>query len=167
MPISRKIQFAGVIGLSVTSCLASPIRAGAQAGATAAQERNATSEATPRAANENNKAKELENVEGRVTTIIHEHLGVPLSQIKPDASLMKDLGAESLDVIELVMAFEEEFSIEIPDTIGCDWATKSCTVGDVFRTIKGCNTESSGSLSGCSRVPAYPPGTHVHSIWDD
>lgn len=53
--------------------------------------------------------------EERIKEIIVEQLGVEEQQITPDASFIDDLGADSLDTVELVMAFEEEFDIEIPD----------------------------------------------------
>ena len=51
----------------------------------------------------------------RVKKIVVEHLGVDADKVKADASFIDDLGADSLDTVELVMAFEEEFGIEIPD----------------------------------------------------
>lgn len=51
----------------------------------------------------------------RVKKIVVDHLGVEEGKVKPEASFIDDLGADSLDTVELVMAFEEEFSIEIPD----------------------------------------------------
>ena len=65
--------------------------------------------------------------EERIKEIIVEQLGVDADQITPDASFMDDLGADSLDTVELVMAFEEEFDIEIPD----EDAEKIRTVKDV------------------------------------
>ena len=55
------------------------------------------------------------SVEQRVKEIICEQLGVSEDQVTPQASFIEDLGADSLDIVELVMAFEEEFNIEIPD----------------------------------------------------
>ena len=52
---------------------------------------------------------------GKVIEIIVDQLGVDAGEVKPEASIIDDLGADSLDVVELVMAFEEEFGIEIPD----------------------------------------------------
>jgi acyl carrier protein len=66
--------------------------------------------------------------EARIKEIIVEQLGVDESQITPDASFIDDLGADSLDTVELVMAFEEEFDIEIPD----EDAEKIRTVRDVM-----------------------------------
>jgi acyl carrier protein len=66
--------------------------------------------------------------EERIKEIIVEQLGVDESQITPDASFIDDLGADSLDTVELVMAFEEEFDIEIPD----EDAEKIRTVKDVI-----------------------------------
>ena len=67
----------------------------------------------------------------RVKKIVVEHLGVEEDKVTPDASFIDDLGADSLDIVELVMAFEEEFSIEIPD----DAAEKIQTVGDAINFI--------------------------------
>ena len=55
------------------------------------------------------------NVEQKVKDIIVQQLGVDPEKVKPEASFVEDLGADSLDTVELVMAFEEEFGIEIPD----------------------------------------------------
>ena len=57
----------------------------------------------------------MENVEQRVKKIVAEQLGVNEAEIKNESSFVEDLGADSLDTVELVMAFEEEFGIEIPD----------------------------------------------------
>ncbi|MEA2339603.1 MAG: acyl carrier protein [Thermoanaerobaculia bacterium] len=66
------------------------------------------------------------SVEDRVKAIIVEQLGVDAEEVKPEASFVEDLGADSLDTVELIMAFEEEFGIEIPD----DEAEKIKTVRD-------------------------------------
>lgn len=55
------------------------------------------------------------SVEAKVKSIIVEQLGVDEDEVTPEASFTDDLGADSLDIVELVMAFEEEFDIEIPD----------------------------------------------------
>ena len=55
------------------------------------------------------------NVEMKVRSIIAEQLGVGEDEIKPESSFIDDLGADSLDIVELVMAMEEEFDVEIPD----------------------------------------------------
>ncbi|MCY7294062.1 acyl carrier protein [Alteromonas sp. a30] len=57
----------------------------------------------------------MSNIEERVTKIILEQLGVKEEEVKPEASFVDDLGADSLDTVELVMALEEEFDTEIPD----------------------------------------------------
>ena len=67
----------------------------------------------------------------RVKKIVVEHLGVEPEKVVDSASFIDDLGADSLDTVELVMAFEEEFSIEIPD----DAAEKIQTVGDAISFI--------------------------------
>ncbi len=55
------------------------------------------------------------SVEERVKSIIVEQLGVDAEEVSPDASFVEDLGADSLDTVELIMAFEEEFGVEISD----------------------------------------------------
>jgi acyl carrier protein len=67
----------------------------------------------------------------RVKKIVVEHLGVEADKVTDDASFIDDLGADSLDIVELVMAFEEEFSVEIPD----DAAEKIATVNDAIAFI--------------------------------
>ena len=57
----------------------------------------------------------MSDIEERVKKIVVEHLGVDDSKIQNDSKFIDDLGADSLDTVELVMAFEEEFEIEIPD----------------------------------------------------
>src|SRR4026208_1487166 len=61
------------------------------------------------------KEQRMENIEQRVKKIIAEQLGVNEAEIKNDSSFVDDLGADSLDTVELVMALEEEFETEIPD----------------------------------------------------
>jgi acyl carrier protein len=67
----------------------------------------------------------------RVKKIVVEHLGVEADKVTEDASFIDDLGADSLDIVELVMAFEEEFGVEIPD----DAAEKISTVTDAIKYI--------------------------------
>ncbi|MBM4142082.1 MAG: acyl carrier protein [Lentisphaerae bacterium] len=71
-------------------------------------------------------------LEDKVKEIIVEQLGVSADQVKPQASFIEDLGADSLDTVELVMAFEEEFGAEIPD----EDAEKLTTVGAVIEYLK-------------------------------
>ena len=71
-------------------------------------------------------------VADKVKGIIVEQLGVDEEEVTPDASFVDDLGADSLDTVELVMAFEEEFGIEIPD----EDAEKMQTVGDAIKYIE-------------------------------
>ena len=73
----------------------------------------------------------MSNIEERVKKIIVEQLGVKEEDVKPAASFVDDLGADSLDTVELVMALEEEFDIEISD----DEAEQAKTVGDVVNYL--------------------------------
>ncbi|AQR73286.1 acyl carrier protein [Sphingomonas sp. DG1-23] len=72
-----------------------------------------------------------EEITQRVAALVVDHLGVDAGEVKPEASFIDDLGADSLDIVELVMAFEEEFGVEIPD----DAAEKITTVGDAVSYI--------------------------------
>lgn len=72
------------------------------------------------------------SIQDRVKEIIVEQLGVNADQVTPEAKFIEDLGADSLDTVELVMAFEEEFGAEIPD----EDAEKLQTVGDVIKYIE-------------------------------
>jgi len=74
----------------------------------------------------------MSDVADRVKKIVVEHLGVDEDKVAEGASFIDDLGADSLDTVELVMAFEEEFSVEIPD----DAAEKIQTVGDAVKFIE-------------------------------
>ena len=73
----------------------------------------------------------MSDINERVKKIVVEHLGVDGAKVTDDASFIDDLGADSLDTVELVMAFEEEFGIEIPD----DAAEKISTVSDAIKYI--------------------------------
>jgi acyl carrier protein len=72
-----------------------------------------------------------EEITKRVSALVVDHLGVDAGDVKPESSFIDDLGADSLDIVELVMAFEEEFGVEIPD----DAAEKISTVGDAVNYI--------------------------------
>jgi acyl carrier protein len=74
----------------------------------------------------------MSDVAERVKKIVVEHLGVDAAKVTENASFVDDLGADSLDTVELVMAFEEEFGCEIPD----DAAEKILTVQDAINYIK-------------------------------
>jgi acyl carrier protein len=74
----------------------------------------------------------VENIEERVKNIIVEQLGVSADEVKPEAKFVNDLGADSLDTVELIMALEEEFDMEIPD----EQAEKIKTVGEALDYIK-------------------------------
>ena len=71
-------------------------------------------------------------IESRVKAIIADQLGVAEKEVKPESRFIEDLGADSLDIVELIMAMEEEFETEIPD----EEAEKILTVGDTIEYIK-------------------------------
>ena len=71
-------------------------------------------------------------VSEKIKSIIAEQLGVKAEEVTPQASFIDDLGADSLDTVELIMALEEEFNVEIPD----EDAEKMATVGDAIRYIE-------------------------------
>lgn len=75
----------------------------------------------------------MSEVADKVKKIIVDQLGVNEADVKPEANFIDDLGADSLDTVELVMAFEEEFDLEIPD----DQAEKITTVGTAISHIEG------------------------------
>jgi len=77
------------------------------------------------------------SIEQRVKQIIVEQLGVNESEVTPEAKFVDDLGADSLDLVELVMALEEEYNMEISD----EDAEKIQTVGDAFAYIKSHSTK--------------------------
>jgi acyl carrier protein len=74
----------------------------------------------------------MSDVADRVKKIVVEHLGVEPEKVVDKANFIDDLGADSLDIVELVMAFEEEFGIEIPD----DAAETILTVGDAVKFLE-------------------------------
>ena len=74
----------------------------------------------------------MSDIAKRVKEIVAEQLGVEEAQVVPEASFMDDLGADSLDTVELVMALEEEFDIEIPD----EDAEKMTSVGEAVKYIE-------------------------------
>ena len=74
----------------------------------------------------------MSDIAKKVTTIIVDKLGVDEKEVTPSASFTNDLGADSLDTVELIMEFEKEFNIAIPD----DQAEKIATVGDAISYIE-------------------------------
>ena len=73
------------------------------------------------------------NISSKVKKMVADHLGVEETKVTEDASFIDDLGADSLDTVELVMSFEEEFGSEISDSE----AEKILTVGDAIKFIEG------------------------------
>jgi len=88
---------------------------------------------TPLPAHKQTKVEEtdMSDIAERVKKIVVDHLGVEADKVTEAASFIDDLGADSLDTVELVMAFEEEFGVEIPD----DAADSILTVGDAVKFI--------------------------------
>lgn len=78
------------------------------------------------------------NLEERVKTIICDQLAVEAEKVTPTASFIEDLGADSLDIVELIMTMEEEFDLDIPD----EEAEKMKTVGDVIQYLSAKSTQS-------------------------
>jgi acyl carrier protein len=78
------------------------------------------------------KSKKMSDIKSRVIAIIVDKLGVAENEVTESASFTNDLGADSLDTVELIMEFEKEFNIAIPD----DQAEKIATVGDAIEYIK-------------------------------
>ena len=76
-------------------------------------------------------------IESKVKAIIVDKLGVDEAEVKPEASFTNDLGADSLDTVELIMEFEKEFGISIPD----DQAEKITTVGEAIELISAAATK--------------------------
>lgn len=74
----------------------------------------------------------MSEIESKVKAIIVDKLGVDAAEVKNEASFSNDLGADSLDTVELIMEFEKEFGIQIPD----DQAEKISTVGDAIAYIE-------------------------------
>jgi acyl carrier protein len=72
------------------------------------------------------------SIEARVRSIIADQLGITEDEIKPESKFIEDLGADSLDIVELIMAMEEEFQTEIPD----EEAEKIRCVGDAIEYVK-------------------------------
>ena len=81
---------------------------------------------------------EEKNIEARIKQIIQDQLNVPQEKITPEAKFLEDLGADSLDTVELVMAVEEEFNVEIPD----DKAEQLQSVGAVIQYVEEAQGES-------------------------
>jgi acyl carrier protein len=77
-------------------------------------------------------ATPMSDIAEKIKRIVVEHLGVDEAKVTPEASFIDDLGADSLDTVELVMAFEEEFDVEIPE----DAAEKIATVKDAIDYIE-------------------------------
>ena len=73
------------------------------------------------------------DLEGRIRTLVADHLGVDIEEVTPDASILDDLGADSLDVVELVMSLEDVFDIEVSD----EEFEGIRTIGDIQQYVIG------------------------------
>jgi acyl carrier protein len=113
--------FLGAIGRSLLVCTRTPPSASRDGSGRAAQ-----------AHEKNARVKAMSEIAERVKKIVVEHLGVEAEKVTDAASFIDDLGADSLDTVELVMAFEEEFGCEIPD----DAAETILTVGDAVKFLE-------------------------------
>ncbi|MCI2082725.1 MAG: acyl carrier protein [Bacteroidales bacterium] len=80
----------------------------------------------------------MEDIEQQVKAIIVDKLGVDPNEVKPEASFTNDLGADSLDTVELIMEFEHQFNISIPE----DVSEKITTVGDAIEFIKNAKADA-------------------------
>jgi acyl carrier protein len=90
-----------------------------------------------------------------VREIVAEHLGVPPGKVTAQARFIGDLGADSLDTVELIMAFEEAFNVSIPETV----AERIHTVGDAESVIEGCKPRALvKGFDECEVLP--PPGSY-------
>src|ERR1700719_309351 len=94
-----------------------------------------------------NESTMAQDIETKVREKISEQLGVAADEVTPEASFIEDLGADSLDIVELVMALEEEFNIEISD----EDAEKIRTVKDVVTYIEAHKSSSCPSPSSCAK----------------
>ncbi len=74
----------------------------------------------------------MDNLEEKIRTLVAEHFGIQPTEVRTESAFIDDFGADSLDIVELVMAMEEEFGFEIPD----DQAEKIRTVGDAVKFIQ-------------------------------
>ena len=93
---------------------------------------NGSGALTDRARLQGHEGAAMSDIGERVKKIVVEHLGVEADKVTENASFIDDLGADSLDTVELVMAFEEEFGCEIPD----DAAETILTVGDAIKFLE-------------------------------
>ena len=100
----------------------------------------------------------MSDIEDRVKKIVVEHLGVEQSKIQSESKFIDDLGADSLDTVELVMAFEEEFGCEIPD----DAAEKIVTLKDAV-TYLSANSNQKFPLFKIEESSSYRPRNNKSS----
>ncbi len=101
----------------------------------------------------------MSDIAERVKKIVIDHLGVDAEKVTEGASFIDDLGADSLDTVELVMAFEEEFGVEIPD----DAADSILTVGDAVKFIEKaqCLIDPAAAFARAAAAPTGPAGSSV------
>ena len=78
-----------------------------------------------------------QTIESRIISTVADQLGVAESDVTPTANFVEDLGADSLDTVELVMAVEEEFDIEISDEVAADFKTAQHVIAHVTKALEG------------------------------
>src|SRR6202035_5025928 len=104
---------------------------------------------------------DMSDVAERVKKIVVEHLGVEADKVVDSANFIDDLGADSLDTVELVMAFEEEFSVEIPD----DQAETIVTVGDAIKYLEKASAKKCPRISLSGRLRGFSSRRIFSSVW--
>ena len=99
----------------------------------------------------------MSEIAAQVKNIIVDKLGVDAEEVTPEKSFTNDLGADSLDTVELIMEFEKEFGISIPD----DQAEKISTVGDAIAYIENNDIEIE-ELMNYVKAPDFPTGGYIY-----
>jgi acyl carrier protein len=123
---------AGATGSTARIDAIGPSRSAATASTTTKPRRHGSGSCQDPAHSETHEVYTMSDIAERVKKIVVEHLGVEPEKVAENASFIDDLGADSLDTVELVMAFEEEFGCEIPD----DAAETILTVGDAVKFLE-------------------------------
>jgi len=128
----NRSQLGWATGSAVLIDAIGPSRSAATASATTRPRRHGSGPCQTQPIPETHEVETMSDIAERVKKIVVEHLGVEPEKVTENASFIDDLGADSLDTVELVMAFEEEFGCEIPD----DAAETILTVGDAVKFLE-------------------------------